>query len=603
MAIDTPHFDGFTDVVEIGRGGFGVVYRAVDVALGRDVAIKVLATTLEGSAVDRFHREARAMSALSGHPNVVPIFTSGLTTEGRPFLVMPYLRRGSLRVRVAAGRLPWTEVARIGVRLAGALESAHRAGILHRDIKPDNILVSDFDEPMLADFGIARVAGAFETVSHNVTASVVYAAPEVLDGQPPTVAADVYSLGATLYHLLAGRPAFSAADDEALVALYLRISRDPAPDLGPRVPMAVDAVIRRAMAKSPGDRHPTAEAFGIELQDAAIEEGVTSTAMAISETTDVRATDPWPQTPGAGATAPAAEATSPPTPSISGVTATAIGSTAPRRRGLAFAALGVLLVVAAVIGWLVIRSPSPSAGPATTATSAATATTAGTSAGTVAAAGGNDVDVTGSAAPIVLGVTLSQFPFNLAAGQTGIVRFHVDPPQHVLGEITVAAKPTTSIPVAVLFDNSAAASTILTDLNVAIDPVELDSKGTWVLQIGPVAAAASGTAEIGLAPADATATVQIGSTVDVSLTANRQRAVITFNGVSGQRVATSWTWKTTSSLYMSADVLGPDGASVAQWGGPGSSKPFTLPTTGTYTIIATIDGDGTGAATVGVTAA
>ncbi len=280
-----PRLDGFEEFTEIGRGGFGVVYRARQPALNRYVAIKFLAATLNSSGRERLSREALAMGALSGHPNIVSVVDVGIPAEGEPYLVMPYLARGSLADAIATqGSLPWTDVARIGVKLAGALESAHRLGILHRDVKPGNILISDFGEPQLADFGLARVSGAFETTSRHITASVSHAAPEILEGKKPSAAADVYSLASTLYALVAGKPAFTAGDEESLVALYVRIASSPVPDLGDLdVPASLFAALASAMSKQPQERPVTAEAFGRELQQVEAAMGVPVTELPIKE--------------------------------------------------------------------------------------------------------------------------------------------------------------------------------------------------------------------------------------------------------------------------------------------------------------------------------
>ncbi len=135
------------------------------------------------------------------------------------------------------------------MKLCGALETAHRTGTLHRDIKPANVLVNDYGEPQLSDFGIARIAGGYKTVTGFFTGTLSYTAPEVLAGNPPTVAADVYSLGATIYALIAGIRRTSARADEDLIAHYLRISSTPVPDLRPQgIPADVCAAIEKAMS-------------------------------------------------------------------------------------------------------------------------------------------------------------------------------------------------------------------------------------------------------------------------------------------------------------------------------------------------------------------
>jgi len=151
---------GFEEAVEIGRGGFGVVYRCVQAALDRTVAVKVLTADLDAENVERFLREQRAMGRLSGHPHIVNVLHVGTTNSGRPFIVMQYHPQGSLDARIREhGPLGWPEALSLGVKIAGALETAHRTGILHRDVKPANILLTDYGQPQLTDFGIARIAG------------------------------------------------------------------------------------------------------------------------------------------------------------------------------------------------------------------------------------------------------------------------------------------------------------------------------------------------------------------------------------------------------------------------------------------------------------
>jgi serine/threonine protein kinase/N-acetylneuraminic acid mutarotase len=278
---------GFTDPVEIGRGGSGVVYRCHQQSLGRNVAIKLLASDLDEDDRERFLREGYAMGALSGHPNIANILQVGVTDSGRPFIVMPYHPTGSLAERVRReGRIGWPEVMRIGVKVCGALETAHRAGTLHRDIKPANVLANDYGEPQLSDFGTARIAGGYKTVTGYFTGTLSYTAPEVLAGNPPTAAADVYSLGATLYALIAGRAPHERKADEDLIAHYLRITSTPVPDLRPGgIPADLCAAIEKAMANEPAERYASAAEFGRELQFVQRHNGLTPDTMALSEHT------------------------------------------------------------------------------------------------------------------------------------------------------------------------------------------------------------------------------------------------------------------------------------------------------------------------------
>ena len=276
---------GFTDAVEVGRGGSGVVYRCYQQSLGRSVAIKLLASDLDEDDRERFLREGRAMGALSGHPNIANILQVGVTESGRPLIVMPYHTTGSLAERVRReGRIAWPDVMRIGVKVCGALETAHRTGTLHRDIKPANILVNDYGEPQLSDFGTARIAGGYKTVTGYFTGTLSYTAPEVLAGNPPTAAADVYSLGATLYALIAGRAPHERKADEDLIAHYLRITSTPVPDLRPGgIPADLCATIEKAMSVEPAQRYPSAAEFGRELQFVQRHNGLTPDTMALSE--------------------------------------------------------------------------------------------------------------------------------------------------------------------------------------------------------------------------------------------------------------------------------------------------------------------------------
>jgi len=259
---------GFDDVAEVGRGGFGIVFRCRQPALDRTVAVKVLTSHLDPDNLDRFLREQRAMGRLSGHPHIVTILQVGSTASGRPFIVMPYCAKDSLEALIRRhGPLDWSEAVSIGVRLAGALDAAHRVGTLHRDVKPANILLSDYGEPQLTDFGIARISGGFQTSTGVITGSPAFTAPEVLEGATPTVQSDVYSLGATLFSTITGHAAFERRSGEKVVAQFLRITSQPIPDLREQgLPGEVATAIERAMARDPSDRPASAAEFGEELR-------------------------------------------------------------------------------------------------------------------------------------------------------------------------------------------------------------------------------------------------------------------------------------------------------------------------------------------------
>lgn len=265
---------GLAEPQEIGRGGFGVVYRCLQRSLDRTVAVKVLTADLDDENLQRFMREQRAMGRLAGHPNIVTILEIGATKSGRPFIVMPYHPHGTLDLLIRKhGPLDWGNALRLGIKIAGALETAHRAGILHRDVKPANILLTEYGDPQLTDFGIARIAGGFETHAGFIAGTPAFTAPEVLSGVPPTVASDLYGLGATLFCALTGHAAFQRQSGESVVAQFLRVSSQPVPDLQKvDIPDALSRAVERAMARDPADRPTSAGEFGAELCD--IERGI-----------------------------------------------------------------------------------------------------------------------------------------------------------------------------------------------------------------------------------------------------------------------------------------------------------------------------------------
>ncbi|WP_329410380.1 protein kinase domain-containing protein [Nocardia vinacea] len=291
---------GFEDAEEIGRGGFGVVYRCTQPELDRTVAVKILTTEFDAENRARFLREQQAMGRLTGHPNIVTVLQAGTTASGRPYLVMPYHPLDSVDARIREqGPLSAETVLCIGVKIAGALESAHGLGIVHRDVKPDNILLTDYGEPALTDFGIARFAGGFQTSAGTLTGSPAFTAPEVLEGEAPTAAADVYGLGATMFCALTGHAAFERRSGENVVTQFLRITTQPVPDLrNSGIADDVSAVVAAAMSRDPSER-PSAVALGEAIRQVqrrhgfAVEEMALRTGPASARRDTKPATESW----------------------------------------------------------------------------------------------------------------------------------------------------------------------------------------------------------------------------------------------------------------------------------------------------------------------
>ena len=283
QVLDTPeHVPGYRDLARIGHGGFSVVYRAVQESFERDVALKLL--TIVGPDEDarrRFVREVRLAGRLSDHPHVVTVLDTGTTASGRPYLAMDLYDGGSMKQWLTRrGPLTGAQAAGVGAKIADALHAAHALGVLHRDVKPNNILVSRYGEPALADFGVSWLLDASNSSSVLDVFSPQHAAPELMTRGVPTASSDVYALGSTLYELIAGRPPFGGAGQDVRRTIYLALS-EPAPLLDcPDLPGLAE-VIDRAMAKEPADRFPDAAGFGRALR-ALIPDGV-STALVMAD--------------------------------------------------------------------------------------------------------------------------------------------------------------------------------------------------------------------------------------------------------------------------------------------------------------------------------
>jgi len=254
---------------EIGRGGMAVVYLARDLKHGRPVALKVILPVISGdSGTDRFDREIRVTAALQ-HPNILPVFDSG-RTAGRSWYTMPYVAGETLRRRLEReGALPLAEAVRLAREVAGALAYAHGLGVVHRDVKPENILLSA-GHGLVADFGVARVLGPLDaelTPARTAIGSPAYMSPEQAAGEPADGRSDIYALGCVLYEMLAGRPLFTGPTAMALMSRRLVESGPDLTSLDPDVPGWVETALRRALARDPGERFPSAAALAEVLAE------------------------------------------------------------------------------------------------------------------------------------------------------------------------------------------------------------------------------------------------------------------------------------------------------------------------------------------------
>ncbi len=259
-------------IAEIGRGRMGIVYAARDPQLeGREVAIKILPAELLVDPVyrTRFEQEARWYSQLE-HNAIVPVYEIG-ETDGQPYIVMRLMSGGSLAGRLEQGPMILEECSRVVSRIAPALDLAHAKGIIHRDIKPANILFDKYNEPYLADFGIAKFTTSGVTLTGSAfIGTPAYASPEQVHSEEDLDAtSDIYSLGATLFHMLTGRVPYIA--DDIVSQMLMHINEDP-PDVlsfRPDLPVECQHIIQRAMAKRKFTRYKTAGDMAAELADLA----------------------------------------------------------------------------------------------------------------------------------------------------------------------------------------------------------------------------------------------------------------------------------------------------------------------------------------------
>ncbi|GII82501.1 hypothetical protein Ssi03_04910 [Sphaerisporangium siamense] len=258
-----PEVPGYEVLGILGQGGFGVVYRARQLAVRREVALKIDNRVLASERDRRrFIREVSSAGALSGHPHVADVYDAGVLGDGRPYMVLELCPGGSLADRLRArGPLSPAEVRDIGVRIADALAAAHAAGVLHRDVKPANILVNGYGMVALSDFGLAATGHADGDMSvTRESLTPAFGPPEAFELAEPSPAGDVYSLSATLYALLNGRPPRFPESGVVNVAMIMAMHRRPIPEI-PGVPPELTAVLRAGMASDVRERVPSAAAL------------------------------------------------------------------------------------------------------------------------------------------------------------------------------------------------------------------------------------------------------------------------------------------------------------------------------------------------------
>jgi eukaryotic-like serine/threonine-protein kinase len=354
--MDIPQKIGRYEILEeLGRGAMGTVYRAKDPAMDRVVALKtiisvVLASQQGNEFRERFYREARAAGGLA-HPGIVPVFDVG-EHEGVPFLVMEFISGRTLADVVKKGeRLSPERVCEIGRKIAEALAYAHERGVVHRDIKPANILLTSreahgIERPKITDFGVAKLAEGQTTLTGQILGTPAYMPPEQFTGAPIDGRADIFSLGVVLYWLATGEQPFPG---ESVTAVsYKVVHTEPVPPrrLNPSLPIALDSIIMKCLAKSPVDRYQTGEDLARELRE--LRKPSTSSTL--------QAASPQATTSGRDPDATLYESSPPVTTSPTAMTQPPAGaSTVANKRPNRLVFIVPLLAVAALGGWYVLR--------------------------------------------------------------------------------------------------------------------------------------------------------------------------------------------------------------------------------------------------------
>src|SRR5215468_8473756 len=263
----------------LGSGGMGEVYRARDTRLDRTVAVKILPAHFSADPARklRFEREAKIVSALN-HPNICSLFDVG-SQEGIDFLVMECIEGETLAQRLAKGVLPLEQVVKLGTQIADALDKAHRCGVVHRDLKPGNIMITKTGAKLL-DFGLAKSTVALAisgdlsptagsspvTEVGTVVGTFHYMSPEQVEGKELDGRSDIFSFGAVLYEMLTGQRAFTGKTQLSVASAILEREPTPITSIKPLTPRSLDIVVRRCLAKDPDDRWQSARDLALELR-------------------------------------------------------------------------------------------------------------------------------------------------------------------------------------------------------------------------------------------------------------------------------------------------------------------------------------------------
>src|SRR5437762_2840401 len=264
---------GYRIVAPLGRGATSVVYRAEHVRLGRAAALKLLAPALgEDDFRERFLRESKLAASLD-HPNIVPVYDAG-DQDGLLYIAMACVEGSDLRaLLVQEGRLPLRRALRIVGQIASALDAAHARGLVHRDVKPGNILVGPGDRALLSDFGVVKeLAASGTTRTGSFVGTIAYCAPEQIEGSDVDARADQYALACVLYECLVGTSPFHRSSDVAVLNAHLHASPPRLTKAAPDLPAALEPVLAKALSKSPLDRYGSCGEFVAAARSAAAPE-------------------------------------------------------------------------------------------------------------------------------------------------------------------------------------------------------------------------------------------------------------------------------------------------------------------------------------------